>query len=655
MLISILLLLIVAAGGLALTYLVANDKRLMWRLAAGVVVGSAVCGTVAFVISSALGFGVASCIASLIVTGLPLLLFADSERRNKLLKDWAKAKGRLQGGTFDRFTAFAYYAFFVIVFWLFFSQAMYQTPLGIFTGGSNNLGDLPFHLGAIFGFTEGNNFPPQNPSFSGARFTYPFVADLFTSVFVKLGADVINAMFVQNLALAMSLLILLESFAAKITGSKLAGRIAPILLFFSGGLGFVWFFKDAFEQTGGIWQFLWNLPRDYTIGDQFRWGNSLVVLFLTQRSLLLGMPLTILALGYLWKVFATEDTENSENTASSLFTLYPFLIGLLAGTLPLIHLHSLAVLFVVTAFLLAFRPAKWRQFVAFGIGVCVIAVPELIWAMSDSATEATKFIGWHFGWERGQTNVIWFWIKNTGIVIPVVLASGWLIFAKSRKTSDAEAQTPASQSHTVTLLLFCVPFIFLFIVSNTVKLAPWEWDNIKVLIYAFVGLLPVVAYGLAWCWEQSSAYRAVACVAIAILTLAGGLDVWRTMTGQSKINVFDIDAVRLAEQLKVKTAPDALFLNAPTYNSAIVLSGRRSFMRYSGHLSSHGIDYLPREDEVKRIYAGGGVADILLKKNSIDYVLVSPEERSTLSASDEFFSRYPVIAESGQYRVYKIK
>ena len=29
-----------------------------------------------------------------------------------------------------------------------------ETPRGIFTGGSQNLGDLPFHLGAIFSFTE---------------------------------------------------------------------------------------------------------------------------------------------------------------------------------------------------------------------------------------------------------------------------------------------------------------------------------------------------------------------------------------------------------------------------------------------------------------------------------------------------------------------
>jgi hypothetical protein len=206
-----------------------------------------------------------------------------------------------------------------------------------------------------------------------------------------------------------------------------------------------------------------------------------------------------------------------------------------------------------------------------------------------------------------------------------------------------------------TLLVFYIPFLMLFIVSNAVKLAPWEWDNIKILIYWFVGSLPLIAYAIAWAWESGRALKAAAIACILVLTLAGGLDVWRTMSGQNKIKVFDTDAVRLAEQIKAKTPPNALFLNAPTYNSAVVLSGRRSFIRYIGHLSSHGIDYAEREEQTKRIFDGGGVADLYLRKNGIEYVLISPEERNSLGANEEFFKKYPMIAESGQYRVYKIK
>ncbi len=656
---------------MSLTYLVAQEESFLWRVSAGSVVGSAIFGLVAFTAACVIGFTPVTILVSLAVTLTPLILLRRRDLRARFRHDWTKAKGKLQGGNLKKVRVFAYYASFFILFWLFFQQAMYELKDGIYTGGSQNLGDLPFHLGAIFGFTDGNNFPPQNPSWAGARFSYPFIADFLTACFVKLGADVKAAMFLQDLTWAFSLLVVLERFVVKLTKSKLAGRLAPALLFFSGGLGFIWFFGDYWASGKGILDFLWNLPHDYTIGDQFRWGNSLVVLFITQRSLLLGMPLTILVLGYLWKIFTTENTEKKRDaempgrrdagknaeireslrhqvTASAL-------VGLVAGTLPLIHLHSLAVLFAVTAFLFALRPAKWREWIAFGIGVAVIAVPELIWTMIGSATETSKFFDWHYGWDKGDKNILWFWLKNTGIVIPAAVAGIWIYNLTQRRKDAKDAKGEKYSIEANDLLLFYTPFVFLFVLCNVAKLAPWEWDNIKILIYWFVGSIPLIALGLAWAWERNRTGKMIAAVCFVVLIFAGALDVWRSASGQVKIKVFDADAIHVAEQIKQKTAPNALFLNAPTYNSAVVLSGRESLMRYSGHLSSHGIDYVPRENEVKQIYRGGAVAEMLLKKYNIEYVLISPEERNSLAANEGFFKKYPVAAEAGQYRVYKVK
>ena len=666
MLISILLICAISFGGLALTYPIVADERFMWRLAVGNIVGTSIFGLAGFILASLFGLNAVTAAAAIAVSLLPLMLLRSKPYKREFKHDWAKAKGKFQGGNLKRFSGFGYYAFFALVFWLFFGQAMYQTDAGIFTGGSNNLGDLPFHLGAILGFTDGANFPPQNPSFAGARFSYPFVADFVTAAFIKLGADVRGALVIQDFAWAFSLLVILERFTVKLTGNKLAGRIAPLLLFFSGGLGFVWFAKDYWEQGKSLWEVLWQLPPDYTIGDKFRWGNSMVVLFITQRSLLLGMPITVLVLGFLWRVFSGEsddiqkipkpDIAGKTGDSDLLSTLWrPVALGLFAGMLPLIHLHSLIVLFVVTGFCFIFRPEKWRVWIAFGVGVTVIAIPELIWSMAGSASDVSKFIGWHFGWDKGEANVLWFWLKNTGIVIPVIAAGIYVLLTIKEPDHKARSKKDAKLPDGRTLLLFYVPFAVLFIVSNVVKLAPWEWDNIKVLIYWFVGSLPLMAYAIARAWESGKFLRTAAVACLIVLTSAGGLDVWRTMSGQNHIKVFDTDAIRLAEQIKAKTSPDALFLNAPTYNTVVVLSGRPSFMRYIGHLSSHGIDYAKREEQTKLIYSGGGVADLYLRQNDIEYVLVSPEERNTLGANEEFFKKFPLIAESGQYRVYKIK
>jgi hypothetical protein len=628
---SIILILLLTISGFCLTRFLFDSERTFVRLAAGTIIGSAIFGTLAFAVFCVVGMTTASVWAVVVVSCLPLILLKNHKLRRELVP-W-----------FDSINYFslAYYSIFFIIIFFFFDRAMLISDKGIFTGGSQNLGDLPYHLGAIFSFTEGNNFSPENPSFSGAKFTYPFIADVIAAMFVKLGISVREAMFAANVAWAFALVVLLEEFTVKITGNKVAGKVAPLLLFFCGGLGFVWLLKDFWQDGRSFSEFIWNLKTDYTIRSEgFRFGNSLTTLFLTQRSLLLGMPITLIVLTKLW-----EEIKSPKSEVRNPKLIY---FGLLAGTLPLIHLHSLIVLFIVSAFLFAFSIKKWRTWVTFGIGVCLIAIPELLWAMSGTSNRATEFFGWHFGWHAGKDNVLFFYLKNLGVFIPFLLLG--LYLSQTQTDKDAEDNKPLLNKQ----LLFYLPFIFCFIIANIFKLAPWEWDNIKVLIYWFVGSIPFVALFLAKLWEQKIAFKLLATACLILLTSAGMTDVWRVVSGAINYQVFDEDAVEIAEQIKTKLPPKALILNAPTYNSAIVLSGRRSLMRYTGHLSSHGIDYQSREDDVKKIYLGESTSSILMRKYAIEYVLISPEEINSLKANEEYFEKYPIVAESGEYRLYHI-
>ncbi|QQS40889.1 MAG: hypothetical protein IPM63_16205 [Acidobacteriota bacterium] len=678
----------VSLGGAALTYLFAKDEGLLWRLCVGNVIGS-----VLFFFPSFLLFKTGICLygaapwillVSLLFVSLPLLLLRRKDIRAEFRHEKDLAKGKVQGATFTKLLRFSYYAFFGLLFLFFFARAMIVAADGIYTGGSQNLGDLPFHLGAIFSFSEGCNFPPQNPSFAGATFSYPFTADFLTAILVAVGAEVASVMWVQNVVWAFALLVILERFVFKVTGERLAGKLAAPILFFSGGLGFLWFFGDYWAGSQSLWYTLWNLGKDYTIGDEFRWGSSLVTLFITQRSLLLGMPLALIVAGFLWGKITTESTENTEKRKGrGMFAtpLFPaFLVGLLAGTLPLVHAHSLFVLFVISGFWFFFSLERWREWTAFGIGTAIVAVPELYWVLSGSASRTGEFFAWHFGYQAGETNVVWFWLKNTGLFIPLLLAAFVLLLAGSRngkKGADPEAEGSkrgGSQkgegsirdaffalhngraTDTIHVLaVFYLPFLLLFFVSNLFKLAPWEWDNIKVLIYWFAGSIPLVALVLSGFWKKGSAWKALVAVFFAALVFSGALDVWRTASGQIRNRVFDIRAVDLAEWMRFYTEPDAVILNAPTYNSAAVLSGRISVMRYPGHLSSHGIDYYGREDEVKKIYAGAPDADELLRKYNVEFILVSPAERGMMTVNEQYLSKFPVAHEEGEYRLYRAK
>jgi uncharacterized membrane protein len=87
----------------------------------------------------------------------------------------------------------------------------------------------------------------------------------------------------------------------------------------------------------------------------------------------------------------------------------------------------------------------------------------------------------------------------------------------------------------------------------------------------------------------------------------------------------------------------------------VFLTGRRSLLGYTGYIWAHGLEYGPRETEIKSIYAGASNAVELLSKHGVDYVVVSPVERNYMPVNDAFFSRYPILAEVGAYRLYRIK
>lgn len=77
-------------------------------------------------------------------------------------------------------------------------------------------------------------------------------------------------------------------------------------------------------------------------------------------------------------------------------------------------------------------------------------------------------------------------------------------------------------------------------------------------------------------------------------------------------------------------------------------------MGYPGHIWTHGLDFVQREGEIKRFYAGAADADQLPAKYGISYAVVGPLERNITNVNDQFFSRFPQVGEAGGYRLYKI-
>jgi len=796
---ALLLALAAVAGATTLTYLYDRDAPIWPRLCAGVCLGFALLGLVGFVLASFAGITPLALTLAGAVTASPLLLLSREGLRRRLSADIVQSAraarqavarpGKRQAGAlivfviaglffwfvlgsvpaylFFYFLASVFfwfvfsrapyhvffYALAALLFWFVFAHAMYETPAGIFTGVDTNIGDLPFHIAVVNGFAYGDNFPPQHPEFAGVSLTYPFIVDFVTAMFVRAGATLEDAMFWQNFAMVMSLVGLLHRWALKLTRDGAAALMTPALVLLSGGLGW-WVFLGEAAKGDGVFALLGNLQHDYTRAFyNYQWGNAVTALFVTQRSILLGVALAVVVLTLWWeasekakgerqkakdeggegsavgskiegrgagkkahagkraerkkaggaerkkaggKTTRGDALKRAEDAAraddrSFAFCLSPFALpqmiaaGVVAGLLPLVHAHTFVVVMLMGACLALMQGVAalllkdgasddtgsdvatradsstvpvanagslsklwnvWRPWVVFALVASVLALPQMFWATRESAVRAGQFFGWEFGWAHGQENVAWFWLKNTGLFIPLLVAAlAW------------RGREPLVSRR---LLFFFLPFVLCFVVPNVYKLSPWVWDNIKILFYWWLASAPLVALVLARLWRMKAAWKAVALALLLMQTAAGALDVWRAASGSTERQTFDAAGIAFADMVMSKTAPRALILHAPTYNDPVYLTGRRTFLGYPGHVWSHGIDYSARESELKSIYAGAPDAQSLIAKEGIEYVVVGPLERDEMrqrgvALNESFFARFAKVGEAGGYILYKTK
>lgn len=629
----------VILGGTAATYACDRRTSIVWRVPAGACIGLAAFGLIGFVLAMPFGLTPWVVAAAGVASASPLALLLHWRYRDALAVDFATTAAASRNAIErSRVRAVAIglsAATGAIVLWRIGARTMITGAEGISTGVSHNIGDLPFHLTIINRFVYGGNFPPEHPSFAGVSFTYPYLTDFIAAMFVRAGMPVRDVIAWSTTLLALALAALLYRWTLETTGNRGAALIAPVLAFCSGGLGWWHFVTAAYAPDADLVSLLARLPRDYTItpDGEYRWGNLVTSLLVTQRGLLLGLPLAVIVFRLWWPSISVSDDEPRTERARLIAA------GVIAGMLPLVHAHSFAVVLGAAACVAALSPNRWAWLPFFSWSLA-LGLPQVWWLAQGSGVRGSSFIAWAIGWDHGDQNVVVFWLKNTGALIPLILtAVPW------------RGRNPVLSRR---LLIFYLPFTFCFIGPNLFRLAPWIWDNIKVLVYWFIASVPLVALVLARLWEARSWRRAVAAALFVSLTLAGGLDLWRVASGAFVSRVFDRGGIDFAGMVRERTSPRSLILHAPTYHHPIALTGRRSLMGYPGHVWSHGLDPGSREAEIKRMYSGAPDAAVLLARYGIDYVAVGWSERLQMPINEPFFEQYPLVGEAGGYRLYRV-
>lgn len=511
----------------------------------------------------------------------------------------------------------------------FYVHALQQKESGWYLGHGNVWSDWSLHLSQItrFAFTD-----PQywwsSTYFAGAKFTYPFMSNLFSGILIRVGWSYQAAMILPSLAFwAMTLLVLLW-FGTWVLQSSKQAALAITLFFCSAGIGLV----RIFEQEEWLAELI-DLSRDYTQFTQYEWGtgNLFLGMFLPQRAFLLGFWVALLAWGLWVKTLEHKDIR----------TIWwkVVLAGVMAGCLPIIHMHSFLVIVMLSLPLaVAFYDQRWKQIVLFAVTAGSVSIPLYILFVAGGIEN--EFFQFRPGWTAsGPFDWVRQWIWQWGVMIPLAALGVWHVRSRAK----------------VLQWVTLASFWFVFFVANVIQFQPVAWDNTKIFLWVYWGFSLSAASLLAYLWRKGTHFRIVAVTLALILTVTGAAELLRSSNLQEHTYLATSqESYELAREIRQSTAPDAVFATAPIHNHWVTMwAGRSIVMGYSTWVWNFGYDFKERQTDLETLFLDASQRERLVQKYGIDFVVFGPDEQAVFPR--DIFRDQPIFASSNNTQVYDVR
>jgi hypothetical protein len=502
---------------------------------------------------------------------------------------------------------------------------------GIYSGGESTYYDMAYHAAVTNSFVHGANVPPVYTPMPPAPLLYPFLPDFFTALLVTMGMTLHSALVWTAVPLCIALTGVFYFLALRLI--KLGGAsserfaawtaaVAALLFFLNGGLGFIYFFQDWRASGTSFGQFIANLHANYThLPDRgLVWPNVITDMLLPQRTSIFGLSLGFIVTTC-FAISWERDTKRWDGWRELLVA------GVVAGLLPLFHVHTYIAVVLVSAVLFLLRPR--RVWLLFWLPAVFLALPRLLQFLDLPATGFARF---QPGWRgQGEPNWLLFWFRNVGLPALLIIPAWW------------SAPRP--------LRLFYIPFLALLGVALVVVLSPNDYDNLKLMIYWYAATAILIA-----AWVGRIAQKRVGLITAIVLVLvsifAGTLAI--LVESRSSRLMFGREERAAADFVKANTGSHSLFLTAPSLHQPILsLAGRRVVRGPTAWLWSHGYSFAEREADVRAIYAGRDDALDLLRYYHVDYVYLGRHETEELHANGDFFdANLPVAYKAGAITIY---
>jgi hypothetical protein len=651
-------------AGYGLTYLAGIGLLLEERIVFGAVLGAMAVAAVSFLLSLA----VRDVTAATVLAALALALLAAAapivRHWTQVSGDFAEARGRWLAS--PRMPGHPWPLAAVVLVcgaWTvhFLHQAYVYAPDGLYAGYVNIWGDWAAHLSFAGSFAYGHNFPPEYPIDPGHRLGYPFMIDFLAANLVPLGSRLTSSLVLTSGLLGLAFPAVLYLAAQRFVAGRAAAVLAVFVFLLGGGLGFAYLLGDLGHLGLGA---LVHLPREYTLNRDlnFQWLNPVLAYLVPQRSTLFGFSLALIALVILWVAarghLPARPGGRREAAGGEMGSLswQPFLFaGIVTGVMPIFHVHAYGTVVALSVLWALF--SLRIQWLGFFIPALAIGVPILVWMWPAANTSVCGNspsvhgycfeVGWlsYLDWQHDLPiwfgrDWIWFWIKNTSVFIPLLVAGqilrNWI---------------------PTTFPNWFAPMWLWFFVPNVIVLQPWDWDNTKFFVFwALLGSILVGAV-LARMFQRGAGSAIVASGLLVLLGLSGALDLARASDfSVSAVQFTDTGGLKVADWVRANTSPTALFVVADEHNSPIpTLAGRRVLIGYPGWLWTYGLpDYIQKGDDEGRILKGDPTALGLVHRYGVDYVMIGPQEIPR-GASRAYWDQHgKLVYDDGEYAVYRV-
>ena len=232
-----------------------------------------------------------------------------------------------------------------------------------------------------------------------------------------------------------------------------------------------------------------------------------------------------------------------------------------------------------------------------------------------------------------------FWLPNFGLWIPLALALVGLIGWRIWKSGWRWGNRPPAD------IAFVLPAIVIFAVGYFIKTAPWDWDNLKLMVWGYFLILPFLWSDIIGRWAFPE--RAAMCVALfgsGFVTLLGGLSAGHPGFGL-------IERARLDNAgAAIRPLPvEARFAAYPTFNAPVLLQGRKAVLGYPGHLWTEGFNNTEANNRLTALMNGAANWREAAKELRVRYIFWGQDEKTNYQSSSRPWEATSFLVASGDW------